>query len=194
MAHAESVKGRWFSSPGQPGDRSLREQMMGLDRLFREVEGKTVLDVGCAEGLLSIELLKSGAERVTGVEIRRDAILEAAHLFASDVIASTKTAHFVVDDANDYQPKADYDIVLMLAVLHKLKDPSTVCARMAAAAMDLVVIRLPPVHAPVINDFRSGHVLHDIGAVMVASGFRLERCGCDGPFNEWVGYYRRNRA
>jgi hypothetical protein len=37
-----------------------------------------------------------------------------------------------------------FDVVLLLAVLHKLRDPSAACARFARQARDLCVVRLPP--------------------------------------------------
>ena len=42
------------------GDRSLEQQMRGLEKLVREVHGKTVLDIGCAEGLISMALVRAG--------------------------------------------------------------------------------------------------------------------------------------
>ena len=66
-------------------------------------------------------------------------------------------------------------------------------ARLAASAIDMVVLRLPPAHAPTIIDSRSGNEPHHIGAVMKNSGFYLEHAGNEGAFGEWVGYYRRNK-
>lgn len=48
MAHAPQVKG-WFTTEGRPGDRTFEQQLLGLDRLFTECEGKTVLDVGAGD-------------------------------------------------------------------------------------------------------------------------------------------------
>lgn len=192
MAQAQPVKNRpWFAVGNKTGDRTLAQQMEGLDRLFAEVEGKTVLDVGCAEGLIAIELAKSGAEEVDGIEIRQPAIIAA--VIAAEA-AKVRGWYFRVGDANLFEPARDYDIVIMLAVLHKLKNPTAACARIVAHALDLVVIRLPPEHAPTIIDDRSGNEPHHIGTTMEKSGFVLEHAACDGPFGEWVGYYRRVRA
>jgi len=191
MAQTQPVKNRpWFAVGNKLGDRTLTQQMMGLDRLFAEVEGKTVLDVGCAEGLISIECGRAGARRVVGIDIRDDAVEKA--------IAMTRKTDgdvkFDGGDANAYKPKHDFDIVIMLAVLHKLKNPTAACARIVAHALNLVVIRLPPDHAPTIIDDRSGGEPHHIGKTMERCGFVLEHAACDGPFGEWVGYYRRVKA
>ena len=205
MAQTQPVKGNpWFAVGNKLGDRTLAQQMEGLDRLFAEVEGKTVLDVGCAEGLISIELAKSGAD-VHGYEIRTQAVKDAKAAAQRLKVDVSNRRHddstmvpgavsFAETDANTFTPNIDYDIVIMLAVLHKLKNPTAACARIVAHALDLVVIRLPPEHAPTIIDDRSGNEPHHIGTTMEKCGFVLEHAACDGPFGEWVGYYRRVRA
>lgn len=184
MADAEPIKG-WFATADRPGDRTLEMQMLGLDPLLDECKGANILDVGCAEGLISIELAKRGAE-VTGVDIVESHIEMARHL------RGHLSCRFEIQDANEYQPD-DYDIILLLAIMHKLKDPSRACARFANAAKNLVVMRLPPEHAPSIVDERSGYVKHDMSAVMTWYGFELERV-TRGSFSEWTGYYRRRRV
>lgn len=184
----QMTKQGWFSTKGRLGDRTLKQQLMGLDPLFAECKGKTVLDVGCAEGLISIELAKAGAASVHGVEI------VPGHVEVGKKLKGNLPVKFAVGDANTWTPRAEYDIVIALALLHKLSDPSAACARFAAHCNDLMVLRLPPLHAPTIIDERSGGVPHDIGKVMLACGFVLEREARDGPFEEWLGFYRRARA
>lgn len=192
MAKVKPLKNRpWFAVNGQPGDRTLEQQLIGLKPLFAEVRGKTVFDVGCAEGLIAIELAKAGASRVTGLEVREFAV-RAANMGTRGHPAA-RLCKFFSGDANTHAPTEQFDIVLMLAVLHKLKDPATSCARLAAAARELVVIRLPPATAPVVVDKRSGNKQFDIDAVMRSAGFVFDQMTM-GPFGEWVGYYRRPKA
>jgi len=178
----------WFGH-----DRTLEQQMMGLDRLFAQVEGKSVLDVGCAEGLLSIECVKSGASRVTGIEIREAAVKEARAAARKLPVEEHYKIYFAVDTAETFEPLVNYDVILLLAVLHKLRNPTAACARIVQHARETVVIRLPPEHAPTIIDARSGNQPHHIGITMDKAGFELEHSSYDGPFGEWVGYYRRRK-
>lgn len=171
----------WF---GPGGDRTLAQQIQGLDVLRARVPGCSVLDVGCAEGAVSLQLCDDGAAAVHGIDIRPDFVA------AANKARGDRAALFEVANANTYTPKRSYDFVLMLAVLHKLADPSAAAARLAAAAQRIVVVRLPPEHAPKIRDARSGFKTHDIDRVLRASGFQGLHL-TKGTFDEWVGYYLR---
>jgi trans-aconitate methyltransferase len=157
---------------------------MGLGDLLDRVRGKTVLDVGCAEGLISMHFVDRGAVAVHGVEI----VVE--HVEVANKLRGDRACTFEVADANTYALARDYDIVVMLAVLHKLRDPSAACKRFIAAAREMVVLRLPPASAPTVIDARSGGVPHHIGTVMIDNGFMLKNAQL-GHLGEWVGYYER---
>lgn len=175
----------WFHTPGRTGDRTLDQQLNGLDRLLGAVHGKTALDVGCAEGLISIEMAKAGAVAVHGVEI------VAAHVAVGNKLRGDLPITFEVGDANVWRPRRHYDVIAMLALLQKVKDPTRVCAEIVEFAREMVVLRLPPKHAPTVIDDRSGNQPHHIGETMKRAGFYLEHAGYDGAFGEWVGNYRR---
>lgn len=179
------TKQGWFTTQGRPGDRTLESQKIGLGRLYAAVRGKTLLDVGCAEGLLTMDLVSAGgAVAAHGVEIVK------GHVEVAHKLQDTLPICFEQGDANAWIPQRQYDVVTLLAILHKLTNPSAACARFAAVARELVVIRLPPLHAPTIIDERSGNNPHHIGTVMAAHGWRLDEV-VKGPFDEWCGYYVR---
>lgn len=187
MAESSRVKQMkgWFLGLGRNGDRTLDQQMTGLQQVVDEVKGKTVIDAGCAEGLISIALAKAGAESCLGLELI-PSFVEIGNAQAQGLPCRFQVSNLNDDDLSSVEPA---DIVLMLAILHKCKDPTGVCTRLAGLAKDLCVIRLPP-SGPVIVDLRSGGVPHDIGAAMTAAGFVLERED-RGPKDEWLGYFRR---
>ena len=175
----------WFHTPARRGDRTLTQQMQGLEPLLPELYGSTVLDLGCAEGLISIECAKRGAKKVKGVEIVQ------GHVAMANSLHENLPCKFVCADVSAWEPDKLYDIVLMLAILHKLPDPSSACATLARVARSLCVIRFPSSSVgQIIVDERSGNVPHDIGDVMDAIGFRVER-ETDGPFGEKTIFYRR---
>lgn len=174
----------WFTTPGRQGDRTLWQQLTGLDPVLAEAAGAAVLDVGCAEGLISLELARYGARHVHGVEI------VSTHVDVANRLRGDLPCSFEVADVNDWTPSGNYQIVLMLAILHKLRDPAAACARFAAACDDLCAIRLPPERAPVIVDPRSDNRPVDIAAVMDDAGFE-HTLTLRGHLNEWCGYFRR---
>jgi len=185
---AEQVKAGWFTTKGRPGDRLLKQQVVGLGRLFerlgRRDPSMTVLDVGCAEGLITMKCFDEGAIACHGVEI------VPGHVDVANDLRGERACTFEVGDANEWQPQRQYDVVLLLAILHKLRDPLEACKRFADAARTLVVIRLPP-GGSVIRDERTNFHPFDVGATMEEAGFDLTRGGPDGPFGEWMGYYER---
>ncbi len=182
---AQQMKG-WFHLPGRPGDRSFEEQLKGLDWLIANCKGKTVLDVGCAEGLIAIELAKRGAVAVHGVELIEDRVRLANKLRGGLPVT------FEVGDMNTWRPRRQYDIVIGLAILHKLKDPGAVAVALANAARETVVFRLPPENAPMIRDRRSNFEPHNISALMDACGFVLTEATYDGHLGEYVGRWSRS--
>lgn len=176
---------QWFATASGQGKSSLEQQSVGLDPLWPLVIGRTVLDVGCAEGLIARRCLDIGAASVHGVELREQAVW---HTRALQVPCDNA-------DADDYMPKQAYDIVLMLAILHKLKKPADVFRRMLASCNITAVVRLPNGSWPLLVDSRSGSVPIDLEQVASNEGFRLVQVThgpvCDkGP--QWTGYFTRS--
>lgn len=177
----------WFIAGGRTGDRTLEQQLTGLAPLFETIAGKTVLDAGCAEGLISIALAKAGAAKCHGLELVSGHVQMASDFAAEEGVPCTfEVANLNGYDIGQCEPA---DIVLMLAILHKLNDPTAVCIELAGRAREKCVIRLPPT-GPVIIDDRSGRVPHNIPAAMDRAGFDLMHETL-GPFEEWMGYFTR---
>lgn len=175
-----------MSTPWFGGDRTFEQQMTGLDWLAEACRGKIVLDFGCAEGLISIHLLKHGTRHVHGIELLPERVARARRF------AKGLSSTFEVADANEWTPREDViEVTLALAILHKLRDPSLVARRLARATREMIVLRLPPATGSTIVDRRSGNVPHDIDAVLREEGFVQERAGNTGPLSEWIGAYRR---
>jgi SAM-dependent methyltransferase len=187
LENVKLVKG-WFKIPGvQDGDRTLQDQITGLNKLVEEVKDKSILDLGCAEGLISKYLLENRAYFVEGIEMVSRSVNVA--------IAENEglNARFHQGNLNDIGlcfsklSLFNYDIVLCLSILHKLKMPGAALKHICEKCIDLMVIRLPK---RVLIDHRSNNVPYDIPALMHIEGFNLES-ETIGPFNEWTGYFRR---
>lgn len=174
----------WFKTDQQDGDRTIEQQLVGLDLLFSMVAGKTVLDVGCAEGLIGTELMHCGAASVHGVDVI------VPHISYARTMALPGMSYEVAN-ADRYSPTKKYDVVLLLAILHKLKGPAAAAERLSKVA-PAAVVRLPPT-GPVVVDSRSDNEPQDILAAMKRAGMELV-LETRGTFDEWIGYFARDPA
>lgn len=183
----------WFEAPGIKGERTLDEQLLGLEPLFSRIAGKTVTDLGCAEGLIALECMRHGARRAVGYDNNAVFVDRARQRVTVPGIA------FFERDLN--QPLDEEDraiawaqIVLGLAVFHKLHRPETALREWASLCGELMVIRLP-IHGAdgVIRSkfYRSREC--NINRVMPECGFRLWRTE-PGPRGEPVQYWERVAA
>lgn len=132
----------WLKIPGvQDGDRDLQEQMLGLDQALASAKGKTVLDIGCAEGLIAREFVRAGARHVTGLELLED------HLTVAREQCKGLPATFICAEMRAWIEKnpnpQQYDIVLALGIAHKLHQPGTLMTFSARSASEMVVFRGP---------------------------------------------------
>ncbi len=191
MAEAEKLRKGWFRIAGlQDGDRTLEQQILGLESY--DFADKMVLDLGCAEGLISRYVLERGAKLVHGCEIID------AHLKVATRLCEGLPAQFWRMDLRDFaywhqksmrQSKkpllARYDVVLLLSIIHKLREPLAFLDY-AASLSDQLIIRLP---GRVLNDERSGYLNCNIPKHL-ANRFELiaEPKTC---LQEWMGWFRR---
>ncbi len=180
----------WFVIPGvQTGDRTLEEQRLGVEKAIGECAGKTVLDLGCAEGLLSREFAQAGAKLVHGVDSL------GSHLtVAQDICNRYGNVSFEQQDLNEPKPlRRQYDIVLALGVCHKLTEPVIGIRYVAAASSDLVLVRMSKRTAEgrLTSKFKPYNTVN-ANAEMHDAGFELEGIEA-GPRSETVHYYRRRR-
>lgn len=181
----------WFTMEGRLGDRTLEQQMMGLAPLLKLLPGKSVLDLGCAEGLISMEAARVGARQVDAVDYHAEFIDVAAGLPVPEGAVQPRFVHYDLQQTkwlpDEFLPK--YDVILALAVIHKMTDPRSFAHHIAEAASDLVVVRLPKGSNGLFRGKHSG-VKCDLRNVLVAHGFRFWMDEL-GPNRERVHYWKR---
>lgn len=181
----------WFIIPGvQDGNRTVEEQLKGLEPMLAEVSGKSVLDLGCAEGAISHVCIARGAARVYGLDCNAALIHQAARLYGHHY-----GIRFAISDLNEGPDEDDLaccasDIVLALAVFHKLREPEASVRAWAALALSLLVVRLPLGSTGEFGWKHGQDRRVDLHRVLPELGFVLERTE-NGPRNERVQYWRR---
>jgi len=186
----------WISLPGirEHADRTLAEQMLGLNDALAEAEGRTVLDLGAAECAISKEFAKAGATRVFAIESLHEH-LEVARRYCADTPQVEMQQGYLQDWIPAHDPPEVFDIVLCLGIAHKIHDPSIVLRFACRSARDLVLFRAPA-HAwngnVTAKHGRTGvtrQTVH-VPTVMADEGFALER-HIPGARGEGVEYWRR---
>lgn len=184
------VKG-WLAIPGiQNGDRTLEEQLMAVRPALAEAKGKTVLDLGCAEALISLEFAKAGAISVLGIE-REAGHLEVAHRMIRSYRDVIELRHFNLKDVSENEP-IPHDIVLALGIIHKLEFPEIGLRFAARSARELLLLRSGRGSVNGIIYGKYSRNTCDSAAVMREEGFRLEKV-VNGPpkRKEPVEYWRK---
>ena len=105
--------------------------------------GRTVLDVGCADGLYSIHAGRQGAARVLGIERNRYNYDHACFVRDSAKLGNVTFAHGSIEQSLPNEPFDDvfalslvYHLVSPLAVLHELRQRCR-CRLFATCPIDL---------------------------------------------------------
>lgn len=141
----------WFHIEGvtQQGIKSLEDRIHGLsyvkDYLSNHVQTPIkLLDLGCAEGLIGDWLLsENDVDSIVGIDANQESIDLSKQVFADKT-----NYHFNCCDLNHYtkisQFEQSYDIVLLLAILQKLKNPIKFLEYVISkTSPQIVAIRVP---------------------------------------------------
>lgn len=77
-----------------------------------DVRGKDIVDIGCGSGRFVTELVKRGANHVTGVDVAPEMLKLSQQLVAADGTASK--CDFVLADVLNWTPQQAYDITITI--------------------------------------------------------------------------------
>lgn len=98
----------------------------GVDYLFDKCKDHTILDVGCGDGLIALELIRNGALSVHGVDNKREDILFCNRLYRNIHIESyfcnmDLCMNYAIPALNKFPFKKTYDIILFMSVYEKIE-------------------------------------------------------------------------
>ena len=106
---------------GQKGDNATKRKLKRLP-LPENLEGKTVIDVGCSDGFFSFECKKRGAKRVVAVD--NPQVNKSKAFVVARQILDLDIEYIHSDIYNlDIDKLGKFDIVLGLGLLYHLKSP-----------------------------------------------------------------------
>lgn len=148
--NSEYSSGRW-AYLGQIEELGRYSVLAGYCHHFDHL--RTILDVGCGEGLLRDALCPTAYDRYVGIDISSEAIHQAERKQADDdgsEVTQDKEIQFVAADAMAYEPTGTFDVVILNEVLYYLKDPLREIKRYAECLTDqgILVISMYHGYAP----------------------------------------------
>jgi 2-polyprenyl-3-methyl-5-hydroxy-6-metoxy-1,4-benzoquinol methylase len=147
--------GPWYQQIDLPGGgvtshltQSNVHRWARLQPCFPDVRGRRVLDLGMNAGYFSLQCTRLGASRVVGVDSSSLACAQAR--FVRDIFGATQM-EIIEADVTDAPPE-DFDMCLLLAVLHHVANIHPVLAAATRRASTLLVeweVRPQPYFHPI---------------------------------------------
>ncbi len=117
------------------GSRSLLEWM--APRVSSELVGRSVLDIGCADGLFSFWAARGGASRVVGVERNRYNFDHAEWLAGA---LDFDNVEFLWGGIESHLPADPFDVVFCVGLIYHLVDPLGVLHRLRQRCRQKLVL------------------------------------------------------
>lgn len=153
------------------------QRLEGLFDCGVDFSGKSILDVGCNIGIIAYEISKQKPRSIHGVDSYRAAIRIAKCIFGAVPVESQfQVLNLLKDKDLRRTLRPLYDIVLMLAVYHHIREADPIEARrvvltLAERCSDTLIVRNPP-RTRVNYDCDT-----EISEILKEAGFTLEKHG-----------------
>jgi ubiquinone/menaquinone biosynthesis C-methylase UbiE len=126
-------------------DQTLRKDMyerfLFTIRQCEPIKGRSFLDVGCGNGLYSVELGNKGAGRVVGIDISPVMIDRCKASASKEGLESRVT--FLQTDLLEYKPDSSFDVSYGIGLFDYISDPLPVLAKMREVTTDKAIMAFP---------------------------------------------------
>jgi len=169
----------------------------GLDQLFRKdmyerflftlkncepVADRAFLDVGCGNGLYSVELGKKGAARVVGLDISPVMIGRCRQSAQKEALEDCLS--FIQTDLLEYEPDSKFDVSYGIGLFDYISEPLPVVRKMREVTREKAIMAFPRLwtwRAPV----RKVRLIAKGCPVFFYSKSRINKLMKDAGFASW---------
>ena len=107
----------------------------------KPIEGRRFLDVGCGNGLYSVELGKKGAAGVLGLDISPVMIERCRQSASKEGLEDCLS--FIQTDLLQYEPDSNFDVSYGIGLFDYISEPLPVLRKMREVTTDKVILAFP---------------------------------------------------
>jgi len=126
-------------------DQYFRPDMYERFRLtlkhIGDVQGKSVLDLGCGSGRYSVEFAKRGAKRVVGIDLAESMIRLAEAIAGEQKV--NDVCEFHAGDFFAYPLEKEFDSCIALGVFDYMEEPMQLLEKMRSVCRDNLIASFP---------------------------------------------------
>ena len=142
----EANAGYLYSTGAKLSSRIANKRLSDAVRQSVSLTGKRVIDVGCGDGVYTVELLNDRPKSVLGIDPAETAVESARRRSAGFDNIEYKIADiYHLDSLNDR-----FDVAIVRGVLHHLYDAEKAIANLSKIADEIVVIE-PNGYCPILK-------------------------------------------
>jgi cyclopropane fatty-acyl-phospholipid synthase-like methyltransferase len=121
--------------------KDMYERYVFTIRNCEPVKGRTFLDVGCGNGMYSVELGKKGASRVVGIDISPVMLGRCEESARKEGLQDRVT--FLQTDLLEYQPDTNFDVSFGIGLFDYISDSLPVLKKMREVTTDKAIMAFP---------------------------------------------------
>ena len=105
------------------------------------IKNRKFLDVGCGNGMYSLELGRKGAAKVVGIDIS-EVMIDVCRKSSKGQNLSDRCT-FIQTDLLDYHPESTFDVSFGIGLFDYISDPLPVLKRMRKVSTDKAIMAFP---------------------------------------------------
>lgn len=129
---------KWHQTIGKQKGEGFNVKMLEILKEVFKVKGKSVIDLGCAEGAFCKEALEKGADSVIGIDINPEMLEKLSSWLKRKTKKNQAKLSTILGDFTGMDIGMA-DIVLCLNVLRQTAEPTGALVQACASAGELII-------------------------------------------------------